>query len=185
MGASEQLRISHGNFGLRPGMNRQGLIVFDAQCRHFFQFFNPGIQPGLIHESQRNAGRPLLKSLFQNAQHFGFFLRRQRSVFNSSRGGSGRTVTGKHSHIAGHLSVSCPKVFLRSPVLPCSIFKPENAAAQLVRIRVSFFKADLGDTAVAGDKRGNPLQQKRAEIREWITLDGKPVIMGMAVDKSR
>lgn len=92
-------------------------------------------------------------------------------------------MAGQQRHIAGHTPVHGLAVRLHGAVLAHGIAVIKQPAAQQLPFLLRF-KPHGGYAAVAGNKGGDALEQEGLEIGQRIGLDGKPIVMGMGVDKA-
>ena len=165
-------------------MDGERLIILAAELDDFFELLCVGVEPRLIHQTERDTRRAVAQVIFEDAEHFLLLLRRELSVFISRNRRARRAMTHERCDIAGHISVYSGVEFFYRAVFPGSAVEEEKTAAYLVFIGRIIVKADGGKTAVPGHECGYALADKRLEIFERLRLYGEPVIVGMGIDKA-
>ena len=94
-------------------------------------------------------------------------------------------MTGQHGDVARRVAVHRVKQALGVRVNAGGLAPiAEQAAAYLIDVGRILFKADGGQTAVARDERGDALPDEGLEAGQAVFANGKPVVVGVAVDES-
>ena len=185
MRTAEQFRVAGGHFGLGARMDRQRAVVFHAERGNLFQLFHVRKQAGVIHEAERNAGGALLQVPLHKVQHLLFFVRRQFLRLAARDAGARGAVAGQFRHVAGHVLVYCGGPVVERGVRSGRVVKVEQTGADFVHMRGVVGKADGRNAAVAGDEGRHALPNERFKVFLRVVFNGKPVVVGVAVNEPR